>query len=1146
MLGLPQDDDTLLSSIEIVGGAERLLSLLDERAPAEVIADAWKCYLDLMAAQPWRIRQRAPVLLVLVLIREAAASVGVGNQPAINRALRKHGMNWLGTWREINVRYAGQLYEQAATLPATEHDSLLRAIRLEALEAWNVVEALDGPAGPHQRRIWRGMRAVTRLWLARRDIDAQALLQGAIADFKIAQDCGDGSIQHYVLYIEALTRAYEATGEASWLDSADEVLDAATSAGHTSPELSAAHGGLLFARGLLARSEVDTSLDDLDSTEPTPTRPPIESVRAAVTAFESARSAYSLAISLSEETDELTHLWRYRRGQATARLCQVERYVGEKSPLRLSRLLHEAAADLSACEAPNFKIQGPYWPSAVRSAILYDLRAAIDFDVPEALGAIDRALTYAAREIPNETSCIERLYRLRLELELRQATNAEDTDLLLQLLEPATEDSEFPIAPLIYAGRALAAALDPGAALSEQAPWRRTDAILRPLLAVATDEGTAADKRQFAASHAVTLTYIASRQVGLTLGLARRMLEASDATLPIAPEQPDLEFQRARVTSRTARALAATGDPAEVEAAIALYSESIALLGSLSVRASTIETPLVEAATCGAEILDVEGDIAAFPDRAWLDEQGATIREQRLASLLGEAHLRRDSVAPDVADLRKAIDNFERSRALGNQSHNLLGLLGDAYGRLGRRTRNQAHLMRAIESKRAARILSAAPSRESFSVEASASISLWHLGGREEDYLAGAQSAAWASAIDPGWPWPMLQLAELVGSRNQRVPDLPESPPQEQVTGVAADPDLWRLVRARDDLALQSRAARTAIKTDEFRRSVLGGVSRTYVLDDPHKLLSTTLVLKPILSESAAVAEAERLGSFARYVTDNRLTFWAETVTPLATLSVGSGGVLATRRSDGRTLFSILLEASRHDDHGRQEAAEGQLARAVELLAHIHAWRGLPPADGGETAVDKAAQRLQRCLKQLKVPGSDDLTRKWKAAVPPGWPCVGKRDAHAANWLVTQRGKVVALDLQHDEWMPLGFELAQLIEDTPLVTRSADPAAARQRLSHRYLTTLAGALPGLQRAPDPFSKPWLEMYTPFAMHRIVFLEWRYRRSVAKASSSSERVTAEAVLRHTAAAAQWCVDRNPSLAFLGLALAEVNSDYREAM
>lgn len=1135
-LGIPAGDDTLREAADLLGGIDRLSGLLDERPADELIAAAWKQYLDRLRCKPGQRPTNDALLLTLFLIREAFSGHQSMARSGLSSELRLRGMNWLGTWREINLRYAGQLYEHTRAFAARELDDVARAVRFEALRAWEVVEQLDGPATIQQRRLWRGMRAVTRLWLARRDADPSSLLLGAIADFEVAQECGDSSEQHCVLYVEALVRAHEATGSSSWLETAERVLKMAENSGHSSAALVAASGDLWFARGLLLRSATIDADDDADWGQTpvvpsVPTEDPTRELhRNAAAAFELARSAYALAVDAAGLDTVNGDVWRYRRGQATARLCQASRLVGSETSAVLSSMLHEAAQDLSICENPGSKINGPYWPSAVRAWILHDLRAGIHVDSDQAVALIDRALAYAARETLNDASNVERLVRLRLEVELRAAERVQDVALAVSLLGPATLDPQFPLSPLIYAARLATSALEPGVPLENQEPWERVDGVVRRLLAHADAEGTEQPDRQFAASHSATLLHLSTRRTGLDLRMARRMLEASHLSLPVPPDDPLRQFQRARVASRCARVLAVAGGVDEVEEAIELFTESITLLQGLLARVEGEDvSPRCDDTALGVAsgpVADRETDSAAGLE--------TVLDAASLHSLVGDDHLRRDSIAPAVDDLHAAITHLRRSIELGNASSNVQGLLGDAHGRLGRRNRNPEHLRRAIECKRAARSNGEAPSRESYSVEASASLLLWRLQHQPHDYVAAAQSAAWAAAVDPAWPWPVLQLAELVGSPGH-APDLPKDPPRDPSTGITSDQADWRLVRARDDDALQERACRRAIESKEFRSRVLGGVSKTYVLDDPHRLLSTTLVLKPTRTEQAAAREAERLTSFSRYLDQSRLGFWAETVTPLASLPVGSGGILATRRSSGRTLFSILLEASRYDDHARHVAAEGQLARAVELLAHVHAWRGLSPSAGADQFVGRARTRLEGWLDQLGVPGARDLGARWAASVPTGLPLVGKRDAHAANWIVTDRGRIVALDLQHNEWLPLGLEVAQLVEDTPLVTTAGEPTAMRRRLSERYLTTLEQALPALGLLPEPLSDAWSRTYTAFAFHRVVFLEWRYRRRSISASSSGERGATGAVLEHTRAAAEWCAETNVELYLLVEAL-----------
>jgi tetratricopeptide (TPR) repeat protein len=1108
---------------EVVGSVAVLTDLFEDRPKAYSIVAAWKHYLDNAALNSPDGQRHEAAVIALVLIREALSTFGANAGKRLRKALNSHGLNWLGTWRELNLRYAGQLYGRVMHLENVGDFATGSRVHQEAQMAWKVVEALDGRASEQQRKVWRGMRAMSRLWLARQDPSPGNLLLGAVEDFSISEECGDRSEEHFLGYAEALIRAHELTGNVDWLDVADNTMESVGQAGYASRRIEAAWGDLWFAKGMHARTRAPESMaiieDDMTVGDEQQDGPivedevAVEGLRQSAAAFTRARDCYDMALGDEGLDPRLAALWRIRRGQATARLSQMRRLLGDIDSPALSAMLRAAYDDLSLCDTPEARIHGHYWPSIVHTLIHHDLRNNIGVDLPEAIALVDRALDYAARQQLDDLGYQSRLHRLRLELQLRRAIESEDVVEIESLLGRAVEDALFPITGLIYGARLLVRPTD-DTPVFESEWWRHVNAVVTRLHGYAADAWTEG-ARGFAVSHGVYLLHKVSMLVPTDRDVLRRMWTLSDlANSPGALTlSADVRFQRARIAQRYARVLVASGVPEEREEALGMLDETIELLNGL------IEETVVVAAT---SLRDLEADPDAEPDPKF------GINQMQLHSLVGDAYLRREALSPNLNDLREARAHLVTAFDLGNSTHELLGRLADAHARLGRRTRDRAALRAAIDLKREARGAGAGPSRESFSMESSVCYLLWRLDHRAEDYLAAVWAAAWAAAVDPEWPWPAMQLAELLSSAGVSAPLLQVSPPLDLATGTVANPVEWGMACVSDVVGLSRLACRKAIETTEFQSQILGGVSRTFVLDDPHRLLSTTFVLKPTASVAAAEDEADRLRKFGTYIAAKGLDSWADAVVPLAALPIEDRGILATRLSAGRTLFSALMGAT--SGHGADNYAEGEreLGRAVELLAHIHAWRGIAPAGAGDDAVKRTRKRLQRNLQALGVAQAADLSRKWAAVLPPYLPILGKRDAHTENWIVTGAGHLVALDLQGEDWLPLGLEAAQLLEDTPLLTAKPAPVAARRQLADRYLRTLEVHLPGIGPLPAVDSPMWTSAYAAFALHRAVYLSARYVRALAGESSMGNRRTYSELIVHADRVLKWAGDQNPAL------------------
>jgi len=208
------------------------------------------------------------------------------------------------------------------------------------------------------------------------------------------------------------------------------------------------------------------------------------------------------------------------------------------------------------------------------------------------------------------------------------------------------------------------------------------------------------------------------------------------------------------------------------------------------------------------------------------------------------------------------------------------------------------------------------------------------------------------------------------------------------------------------------------------------------------------------------------------------------------------------------------------------------LQRALRLLARLHAWRGVPPTRAGDNqplTVPLPTKALARDLRDLGVPDAASIARAWERAVPAGLPILGKRDAHADNWLITDTGRVVALDLQASGWLPLGFEVAQLVEDTALLDALPDGTRLRTELTEMYLMELVSVWPQLSGIPEVGSQTWSTAYACFAARRAIFLLRRAARPLRSDSSSGTRAVARLTLEHSRRTLLRSVDTVPPLA-----------------
>ncbi|WP_460071348.1 aminoglycoside phosphotransferase family protein [Streptomyces sp. YKOK-I1] len=538
--------------------------------------------------------------------------------------------------------------------------------------------------------------------------------------------------------------------------------------------------------------------------------------------------------------------------------------------------------------------------------------------------------------------------------------------------------------------------------------------------------------------------------------------------------------------------------------------------------------------------------LGADPADTGGEEEVQEVSSARVTCLLAEVCLRLFSFTRAPDHLTEAIDRFESLSEDDQAPDNLHGLLGEAY--LWRaRTGSDADLRTALEYKARARDLGD-PNPGNFSVSAAGHHQLWRSTGAPEEHAAAVDLAVKAWKLDPHWPWPLMQLAEFTAARARTAApaDATEGTPnlgEEE----HADPKVSEILRAvgeGDQAWLYREAAWTAVHAQPFRQEILGGRSDTFVLDDPQRLLSSTLVLKPT-SRGKAEAERDHLASLRRYLKDTRAPDWMLLPVPLATVELprdwpslrkpAPDTALASRRAVGRSLAAAIADAY----EGRGGHPQASVSRAVRYLARIHAWaanESRAPGQDAATATGayaRAAGQLAKRAGRLGVSRPDALGARWRAVTPASLPPIPGRDAHAENWLVTGNGKVVALDLEPHGHFPLLYEVVQLLEDHAALDLKESDWREREVLCHLYLDELAA----LGHPVTVTDVDVLPAYQSFALVRAVFLREHLSESAAADSSAStgSRRWAQRRLAHAHALMQRCEETAAAAGLRSLAV-----------
>ena len=244
-------------------------------------------------------------------------------------------------------------------------------------------------------------------------------------------------------------------------------------------------------------------------------------------------------------------------------------------------------------------------------------------------------------------------------------------------------------------------------------------------------------------------------------------------------------------------------------------------------------------------------------------------------------------------------------------------------------------------------------------------------------------------------------------------------------------------------------AATLALNSAAYGRSNLGGRNEVFAVADARGFLSETFVFKRT-TKTNAEHEASMLGALRNEITRRGVANRFEVPRSLAIVEVPSDDerrwVHVSQRAAGRLVSEL-----------RPEEASQVLESIVDLLAIFHGIAGSPPA--GKSAWRSLKDYLKMWSRTLFEPAqADRFVDALRDLFPGKLPLVRKRDGHASNWLVDPAGRIVAIDLESSDFVPIGYDLAQLLEDNALVPTNLDGWRRRLALMERYLDGMGLAL----------------------------------------------------------------------------------------
>jgi tetratricopeptide (TPR) repeat protein len=425
-------------------------------------------------------------------------------------------------------------------------------------------------------------------------------------------------------------------------------------------------------------------------------------------------------------------------------------------------------------------------------------------------------------------------------------------------------------------------------------------------------------------------------------------------------------------------------------------------------------------------------------------------------SELGEAYLRLYRIRKDRRILKKALDMFLESLNRGNDTVENLGLIGDCYYHLSYFEISEANLFKALEFKAKARE-AGHESKEHFSVVGRINLSLFEKLGNQDYFITGIKFICEAGLKDKTWPWPVCQLAEVA----EQSPDLIQQLKSKGQIGKSfsyPDEGIWRFFLDNQPEELWFEAAKLAANWPEVKEKILGGKSKVYIVEDPHGLISTTYVFKPGDNPKKPLPdrgllrlreEQERTLKMNQYL----VQIGAEKFlvpTPIRIFSMDEAKIYVMRRATGQNLSNLIL-------YGPDRYCEEAIRNTIEFLALYHAWHPVPQ-ENKEQVVEESRNRLnnlKQVIEAVGLPIGDKIINVTEPIfeIMKQLPLVEKRDAHPDNWIVTNEGKIVMIDLEKPE--PLSqfilSELVQVIEDLPYLPWDREGWQRRKALIKNYL-----------------------------------------------------------------------------------------------
>lgn len=231
---------------------------------------------------------------------------------------------------------------------------------------------------------------------------------------------------------------------------------------------------------------------------------------------------------------------------------------------------------------------------------------------------------------------------------------------------------------------------------------------------------------------------------------------------------------------------------------------------------------------------------------------------------------------------------------------------------------------------------------------------------------------------------------------------------------------------------IYNEAASRAYSSHDLEHRYLGGRGDVVAIEDPMGIVDKTFVFKRTTNLNLSREEAQH-GVIARGLKDLGMAEALILPESLASLQLPAG---VTSRNSQHEVVSVRRFADAQTVHDylsvRPLEVPGTLKRISGLLGCFHSVAQAFPTKINDRKALKSKE-FGYWLKNLSGQSASEYFDLWWQIIGKS-PSLPKRDAHLLNWMIDANSNVIALDMEAAGSRPLGYELAQITEDSMLIS----------------------------------------------------------------------------------------------------------------